>query len=109
VNKPSFFTSKASRPKTAISCAVAVTMACNAWAYGSTSPYPCRTMWIVKGVFIGFGFFLAGLVLTAIVSISFAFGRGQVQAQHAASLGVVYGWTLGNPLSEHADCLSLVF
>jgi hypothetical protein len=56
-------------------------------------------MWIVKGVFIGFGFFLAGLVLTAIVSISFAFGRGQVQAHHATSLSVVYGWTFGNPLS----------
>jgi len=55
-------------------------------------------MWIVKGAFIGFGFFLAGLVLSAIVRISFAFGRGQAQAQHAASLGVVYGWTLGNPL-----------
>jgi hypothetical protein len=52
----------------------------------------------LKGVFIGFGLFLAGLVFVAIVSISFAFGRGQVQAQHAASLSVVYGWTIGNPL-----------
>jgi cell division protein FtsX len=54
-------------------------------------------MWIVKGVFIGFGLFLAGLVLTAIVSISFAFGRGQVQAQHATSLGVIYAQTFGSP------------
>jgi hypothetical protein len=55
-------------------------------------------MWIVKGVFIGFGLFLAGLVFVAIVSISFAFGRGQAQAQHATSLSVVYRWTIGNPL-----------
>jgi hypothetical protein len=29
-------------------------------------------MWIVKGVFIGFGLFTAGLVFTAIVGISMA-------------------------------------
>jgi hypothetical protein len=55
-------------------------------------------MWIVKGVSIGFGLFLAGLVFVWIVSVSMAFGRGQEQAQHATSLGVIYGWTIGNPL-----------
>jgi hypothetical protein len=54
-------------------------------------------MWILKGILVGFGLFVSGLVLTAIVSISFAFGRGQVQAQHATSLGVIYGQTFGNP------------
>jgi len=54
-------------------------------------------MWILKGIFIGFGLFVSGLVLTAIVSISFAFGRGQVQTQHATSLGVIYAQTFDNP------------
>jgi hypothetical protein len=55
-------------------------------------------MWIVKGVFIGFGLFLAGLVFMAIVGISMVVARGQVQTGHATGLSVVYGWTLGNPL-----------
>jgi len=55
-------------------------------------------MWIVKGVFIGFGLFLAGLFLTALVGITWAVTRGQVQTGHATGLGVVYGLTIGNPL-----------
>jgi len=54
-------------------------------------------MWILKGILVGVGLFVSGLVLMAIVSISFAFGRGQVQAQHATSSGVIYGQTFGNP------------
>jgi hypothetical protein len=54
-------------------------------------------MWIAKGVFLGFGLFLAGLVLMAIVSITWAVTRGQVQHSQAIGLGVVYGQTLGNP------------
>jgi hypothetical protein len=62
-------------------------------------------MWIVKGVFVGFGLFLAGLFLTALVGITWAVTRGQVQTGHATGLSVVYAFLLGSAwLHTHRNC-----
>jgi uncharacterized membrane protein len=57
-----------------------------------------QSVWILKGVFLGFGLFVGGLFLMAIVGITWAVTRGQVEHSHATGLSAVYGQTLGNPL-----------
>ena len=55
-------------------------------------------MWLIKGIFLGFGLFVGGLFLLVVLSALSAIVRGTVEYNHATSVGVIYGVTFGNPL-----------
>ena len=55
-------------------------------------------MWIAKGVLLGFGLFVGGIIFLVILSAVSAVVQGTVRANHATSVGVIYGVTFGNPL-----------
>ena len=60
-------------------------------------------MWIVKGLFLGTGFFVAGTFLFLILS------GGPIETNHAIGLSAVTGITVYNPLFWLAlvACLAL--
>jgi hypothetical protein len=55
-------------------------------------------MWIAKGVLVGFGLFVGGLIFLVILSAVSAVVQGTVEHNRATGVGVIYGMTLGNPL-----------
>jgi len=54
-------------------------------------------MWILKGVFLGFGLFVGGLVLMVVVGIVGAIVKGSVQTGHATALSAIFAATIWNP------------
>jgi hypothetical protein len=54
-------------------------------------------MWLIKGIFLGFGLFVGGLFLLAVLSVLSAVVRGTVQHGQAIGLSAVFAATIWNP------------